>query len=69
MGVYSSDSITKYINFWDLKKKEQKIHSQFSTPTEKINQEHNGGTFLIFIQKKIYSYLIVLDLLDLNNLL
>ena len=29
MGVYSSDSITKYVNFYNIKKKEQNIHSRF----------------------------------------
>ena len=33
-------------------KKEQNIHLQFSTLTEKINQECVGGAFLISIQKK-----------------
>ena len=37
MGVYSSDSITQYINLYNIKKIEQHIHLQFSTPTEKIN--------------------------------
>ena len=69
MGVYSSDSITKYVNFYNIKKKEQNIHSRFWTTTEKINEEHIGGAFLIFIQKKFYCYLIVLDLLGLNSLL
>ena len=69
MGVYSSDSITQYINLYNIKKIEQHIHLQFSTPTEKINQEHNGGAFLIFIHKKIYCYLIVLALLALSSLL
>ena len=53
MGVYSSESITKYINFYEIiKEKEQNIHLQFSTLTEKINQERVGGAFLISIQKK-----------------
>ena len=29
MGVYSSDSITKYVNFYNIKKKEQNIQSRF----------------------------------------
>ena len=32
------------------------------------NQEHIGRAFLIFIQNKIYYYLIVLELLGLNSL-
>ena len=69
MGVYSSDSITKYVNFYNIKKKEQNIQSRFWTTAEKINEEHIGGAFLILIRKKIYCYLIVLDLLGLNSLL
>ena len=69
MGVYSLDSITKYVNFYNIKKKEQSIHLRFWATTEKINEEHIGGAFLIFMQKKIYCYLIVLDLLGLNSLL
>ena len=53
MGVYSSDSIIKYINFFDIIKEERgKYPLQFSTLTQKINQERIGGAFLIFIQKK-----------------
>ena len=51
MGVYLSDSITKYIKFFNITK-EKKIHLQFSTLTEKINQERIGGAFLTIIQKK-----------------
>ena len=53
VGVYSSDSIIKYINFFDIIKEERgKYPLQFSTLTQKINQERIGGAFLIFIQKK-----------------
>ena len=69
LDVYSSDSIRKYINFYDIIKKEQNNDLQFSTPTEKIKQECIGGAFLIFIEKKIYFYSRALVLLALSNLL
>ena len=50
MGVCSSDSITKYINFYDIIK-EKKAKYQFSvlnTDQKKKKQEHIDGTFLIF---------------------
>ena len=69
LDVYSSDSIRKYINFYDIIKKEQNNHLQFSTLTEKIKQERISGAFLIFIEKTIYFYLRALVLLALSNLL
>ena len=68
MGVYSSDLITKFLNFYKDNKKSI-THSKFSTVTEKISQQHIGGSFLIFTQKKIFYHLIVFDLLALNTLL
>ena len=69
LDVYSSDSIRKYINFYDIIKKEQNNHLQFSTLTEKIKQERISEAFLIFIEKTIYFYLRALVLLALSNLL
>ena len=70
MGVHSSSSITKYINFYEIiKAKNVKYPFQFSTQTEKINQERIGGVFLISIQKETFYYLIVLVSLVLKNLL
>ena len=62
MGVYSSYSITKYINFYDIIKE---IRAKYPTPREKINQEHIGRAFLMFMQKKNYCYLVVFVLTDL----
>ena len=57
MDVYSSNSVTKYINFYKIiKAKYAKYPLQFSTQTEKINQERIGGVFLISIQKKSFYY-------------
>ena len=52
MGVYSIDSITRYINFYEvIKKKEIKnILLQFLILTNTINQEHTGGVLCIFTQ-------------------
>ena len=69
MGVYSSDSIIKYINFYNIIKEKRAKYpfTIFITDREK-KQERIGGAFLIFIQKEIFYYLIVLDLLGLNSL-
>ena len=52
MGVYSIDSITRYINFYEIiKKKEIKnILLQFLILTNTIKQEHTGGVLCIFTQ-------------------
>ena len=47
MLVYLSDSITKYISFYNIIKEKKAKY-----PFEIFNQEHIGGAFLIFIQKK-----------------
>ena len=54
MGVYSLESITKYINFYYIiKEKRVKYPFAISTQTEKINRELTGGAFLIFNQEKM----------------
>ena len=47
MLVYLSDSVTKYINFYNIIKEKRAKY-----PFGIFNQEHIGGAFLIFIQKK-----------------
>ena len=64
MLVYLSDSVTKYINFYNIIKEKRAKY-----PFGIFNQEHIGGAFLIFIQKKTYYYLIALVLLILSYLL
>ena len=61
MAVYSIDSITKYINFYEIKKTKEmdSILLQFLTQTNTTNQTHNGEILWIFIQKKMFYYLIV----------
>ena len=63
MAVYSSDSITKYINFYDIIKGKRAKYpfAIFNNNRENKPGTHCGGAFLIFIQKGIYFYLIVLD--------
>ena len=70
MGVYSSDSITKYINFCDIIK-EKRAKYQFTIfNTDRENKpETHWWSFLDIYQKKTYYYLIVLVLLVLSNLL
>ena len=56
MGVYSSESIKKYINFYNIIKEKRAKHpfAIFNTGrAEKINQERIGGAFLIFIQQRL----------------
>ena len=44
MGTYSIDSITKYINFYEIIKKEMgNIHLQYLTQIKKMNQVFTGG--------------------------
>ena len=54
MGVYSMDSITKYINFYEIiiKKKMLNIHFLYLIQTNIINQVYSGGVLWIFIKKK-----------------
>ena len=62
MGVYSMDSITRYINFYEIIKKEmENIHLQFLILINTINQALIGGVLWIFTPQKIYNYLIALD--------
>ena len=70
VGVYLSDSITKYINFYNIiKEKIAKYPFAIFNTDRKNNQERIGGAFLIFIEKKIFYYLKVLDSLALSSLL
>ena len=52
MGVHSIDSITRYINFYEIKKKEmEKILLRFLIPINTLNQACIGGVLWIFTQK------------------
>ena len=54
MDVYSSDSITIYNLLQHNERKKSKISiCNFQHWQAKQNQEHIGGAFLIFIQKRI----------------
>ena len=70
MGVYSVDSITNYINFYNIIKEKR---AKYPFAIFNTNRENKPGThwssFLDIHQKKIYCYLIVLHLLGLNSLL
>ena len=63
MGVYSIDSITIYINFYEIikKKKMENILFQILILINAINQACNGGVLWKFIREKTYYYVIVLD--------
>ena len=70
MGVYSSDSMKKYINFYDIIKEKRVKYSFAIFNTERENKPGTHlWSFLDIHPKKIYCYLIVLDLLGLNSLL
>ena len=56
MGTYSIDSITRYINFYEIIK-QRNIHLQYLMLTKKMNQVFTGGISSIFNQKTIYFYL------------
>ena len=61
MGVYSMDSVTKYINFYEIIKKEKvNNHLQYLIQKEILKQECIGGVLWIFTQKKIKCYLTAL---------
>ena len=61
VGAYSMDSITRYINFYEIIKKEmENIHLQFLILINTINQALIGGVLWIFNRQKIYDYLIAL---------
>ena len=54
MGVYSMDSVTKYINFYEIIKKEMvNIHLQYLIQKDMLKQECIGGVLWTFTQKKI----------------
>ena len=60
MGVYSMDSITRYINFYEIIKKE--IENICLIPINTISLARTGGFLWILTPaKKIFCYLIVLD--------
>ena len=70
MGTYSVDSITKYINFYEIINEETlNVCLQYLILTKKTNQTFIGGVLWTFIQKIIYFYLICLVQKDLNFLL
>ena len=70
MGVYSMDSIKKYINFYEIIKKKKKkkknrkervnIHLLYLIQTNITNQERCDGVLWIFIQNKNYFYFMIL---------
>ena len=68
MGIYSSNYITKYINFYEIiKEKKCKYPFAIFNMERNNNQGCTGGVFLISIQKKAFCYLIVLVLQVLKN--
>ena len=70
MGVYLIDSITRYINIYEIiKKRMENILLQFLIRIRKINLVRTGGALWSFIRKRICYYLMVLDWGDLNFLL
>ena len=70
MGTYSIDSITKYINFYEIIKKRNAKYPFTIFNTGKENElAFTGGVLLIFIQKIIYFCLIRLVSNDLRFLL
>ena len=61
MGVHSMDLITKYINFYEIKKKEMlNIHLQYLIQKDILKQERIGGVLWIFTPQKISCYLAAL---------
>ena len=49
MGVYSMDSITRYIDFYDIIKKETlNTHFQYLIQIDIMNPEHIGGLLWTF---------------------
>ena len=69
--VYLFDSITKYINFYDIIKAEI---GKYPSAIFNTDRENKPGTHLlnfldIHPKKKIFYYVIVLNLLALNSLL
>ena len=58
MGTYSIDSMTRYINFYEIiKRRNAKYPLQYLILTKKMNQMFTGGVSLIFNQQAIYFYL------------
>ena len=55
MGTYSIDSITRYINFYEIIKPRNAKYSFAIFNTDKENER--GGVVWTFIQKIIYFYL------------
>ena len=62
MGVYSMDSITNYINFYEIiiTKEMVNIHLQYLIQKEILKQECIGGVLWIFTPQKIECYLTAL---------
>ena len=57
MGVYSMDSITKYINFYEIIKRKQmvNIHLQSLIQKDILKQECIGGVLWIFTRPKKFN--------------
>ena len=50
--TYSIDSITRYIDFYEIiKRRNSDIHLQYLTLTKKMNHAFTGGVLWIFTQK------------------
>ena len=59
MGTCSIDSITRYINFYEIiKKRNAKYPFAIFNTDKKMNQAFTGGVLWIFTQKITYFYLI-----------
>ena len=56
------DSITRYINLYEIIKKEMEyIYFQSLIPINTISPARTGGVLWIFTPQKIFCYLILLD--------
>ena len=54
MGVYSIDSIMRYIRFYEIIKRETlNTHLKYLIQMDIINPEHNGGVLWTFTEKII----------------
>ena len=68
MGVYLSDSVTKYINFYNIIKVRTAKYPFAIFNIDRENEPGSTSSFLDIIQRKTFYYLIVLVLLVLKNL-
>ena len=62
MRVCSIDSITRYINFYEIIKKEMhNMNLQFLIRINTTNPTYTGRVLWIFTKKNVFYYLIALD--------